>query len=83
MTAMSVKDGSVQSAFRPADWIATPAGSAMHAGWIEEEWPRLVDLLQGFVRAKSLNPPGCTREAAQIVAGNAGTPRFGLRRQPA
>jgi succinyl-diaminopimelate desuccinylase len=37
------------------------------AGWIEEEKPQLIEFLQGFVRAKSPNPPGDTREAAKVI----------------
>src|SRR5215469_9864393 len=36
-------------------------------GWIEEEREQLVDFLQGFVRAKSPNPPGDTRLAAKYI----------------
>jgi succinyl-diaminopimelate desuccinylase len=35
--------------------------------WIEEERQPLIDFLQGFVRAKSPNPPGDTREAAGFI----------------
>jgi len=37
------------------------------AVWIEEERPQLIEFLQDFVRAKSPNPPGDTREAAQVI----------------
>jgi succinyl-diaminopimelate desuccinylase len=36
-------------------------------GWIEEERAELIGFLQGFVRAKSPNPPGDTREAAAVI----------------
>lgn len=35
--------------------------------WIEEERQELIDFLQGFVRAKSPNPPGDTRDAAGFI----------------
>ena len=36
-------------------------------GWIEDERPQLIEFLQGFVRARSPNPPGDTREAAAFI----------------
>ena len=35
--------------------------------WLNEERQELIDFLQGFVRAKSPNPPGDTREAAGFI----------------
>jgi len=39
----------------------------MLAGWIDEERQQLIEFLQGFVRAKSLNPPGDTRVVASFI----------------
>ncbi|HKF74373.1 MAG TPA: M20/M25/M40 family metallo-hydrolase [Stellaceae bacterium] len=44
-----------------------PSDRELLAGWIEEERSQLIDFLQGLVRAKSPNPPGDTREAAQVI----------------
>lgn len=44
-----------------------PSDRELLQGWIEEERPQLVEFLQGFVRAKSPNPPGDTREAAHVI----------------
>lgn len=41
-------------------------------GWIEEERPQLIEFLQSFVRARSPNPPGDTREAAQVITAYLG-----------
>jgi succinyl-diaminopimelate desuccinylase len=38
-------------------------------GWVDEEREALIAFLQGFLRAKSPNPPGDTREAAAHVRG--------------
>ena len=38
-----------------------PSDREMLAGWVNEEREQLIDFLQGFVRAKSANPPGDTR----------------------
>lgn len=46
------------------------------AGWIEAERPQLIEFLQGFVQAKSPNPPGDTREAAHFITHYLG--RHGL-----
>jgi succinyl-diaminopimelate desuccinylase len=37
------------------------------AGWVTDERQQLIDFLQGFVRAKSPNPPGDTRVAAAFI----------------
>ena len=38
-------------------------------GWIDRDRDRLIDFFSGFIRAKSPNPPGDTREAvAHITA---------------
>jgi len=44
-----------------------PSDRELLLGWIEEERQPLIDFLQGFVRAKSPNPPGDTREAAGFI----------------
>ena len=44
-----------------------PSDRDLLQGWIEEERPQLIEFLQGFVRAKSPNPPGDTRAAAQVI----------------
>ena len=44
-----------------------PSDRELLQGWIEEERQPLIDFLQGFVRAKSPNPPGDTREAAAFI----------------
>ncbi len=36
-------------------------------GWIEEDRDRIIDFLREFLRAKSPNPPGDTRDAAAVV----------------
>ncbi len=46
------------------------------ASWIDGERTQLIEFLQGFVRAKSPNPPGDTREAAQVITDYLG--RHGL-----
>jgi succinyl-diaminopimelate desuccinylase len=53
-----------------------PSDRELLAGWIEAERPQLIEFLQGFVRAKSPNPPGDTREAAQVITDYLG--RHGL-----
>ena len=35
--------------------------------WIEEEQDEMVLFLQNFIRAKSPNPPGDTRDAAKVI----------------
>src|SRR5689334_4657029 len=35
--------------------------------WVDEERKELVDFLQEFVRTKSPNPPGDTRDAASFI----------------
>ena len=45
--------------------------------WVEEDHDKLISFLRGFIRAKSPNPPGDTREAAAYVSrflDNAGLP---------
>ena len=42
-------------------------GRAQIIRWIDEDRDLLVDLLSAFVRAKSPNPPGDTREAAAVL----------------
>ncbi len=37
------------------------------AGWVDRDRDRIVDFLRGFLRARSPNPPGDTREAADYV----------------
>ena len=37
------------------------------ASWVDEERQELINFLQGFVRARSPNPPGDTREAASFI----------------
>ena len=44
-----------------------PSYREMLAGWVNEEREQLIDFLQGFVRAKSPNPPGDTRLAASFI----------------
>src|SRR5579872_6493919 len=44
--------------------------------WIDEERLQLIEFLQGFVQAKSPNPPGDTREAAHFITHYLG--RHGL-----
>jgi succinyl-diaminopimelate desuccinylase len=44
-----------------------PSDREMLAGWVDEERQQLIDFLQGFVRAKSPNPPGDTRIAADFI----------------
>jgi succinyl-diaminopimelate desuccinylase len=56
--------------------MASASDRELLAGWIEEERPQLIDFLQGFVRAKSPNPPGDTREAARVITQYLG--RHGL-----
>ena len=36
--------------------------------WIERDRDRLIDFYQGFIRAKSPNPPGDTREAVAHIS---------------
>jgi succinyl-diaminopimelate desuccinylase len=44
-----------------------PSDREMLAGWVNEEREQLIDFLQGFVRAKSANPPGDTRLAGSFL----------------
>ena len=44
-----------------------PSDRELLANWIDEERAQLIGFLQGFVRAKSPNPPGDTREAADFI----------------
>ena len=44
-----------------------PSDRESLAGWIDEERQQLIDFLQGFVRARSPNPPGDTRLAATFI----------------
>jgi succinyl-diaminopimelate desuccinylase len=44
-----------------------PSDRELLLSWIEAERPHLIDFLQSFVRAKSPNPPGDTREAARVI----------------
>ncbi|MFZ0209851.1 MAG: M20/M25/M40 family metallo-hydrolase [Roseiarcus sp.] len=44
-----------------------PSDREMLVGWVNEEREQLIDFLQGFVRAKSPNPPGDTRLAASFI----------------
>jgi succinyl-diaminopimelate desuccinylase len=53
-----------------------PSDRELLAGWIEEDRPHLIEFLQSFVRAKSPNPPGDTREAADVITTYLG--RHGL-----
>lgn len=53
-----------------------PSDREQLMAWIEEERPQLIEFLQSFVRAKSPNPPGDTREAAQVITKYLG--RHGL-----
>jgi succinyl-diaminopimelate desuccinylase len=42
-------------------------GKQQILNWIEDDKERLIEFLQGFLRAKSPNPPGDTRLAANFV----------------
>ena len=53
-----------------------PSYREMLAGWVNEEREQLIDFLQGFVRARSPNPPGDTRLAASFITDYLG--RFAL-----
>lgn len=53
-----------------------PSDREMLATWVHEERAQLIDFLQGFVRAKSPNPPGDTRLAASFITDYLG--RFAL-----
>jgi succinyl-diaminopimelate desuccinylase len=44
-----------------------PSDREMLTSWVDEEGQQLIDFLQGFVRAKSPNPPGDTRAAASFI----------------
>ena len=35
--------------------------------WIDDDKQKLINFLSGFIQAKSPNPPGHTREAAQYI----------------
>ena len=37
--------------------------------WIDEDREKLIGFLSGFIKAKSPNPPGDTREAASHITG--------------
>jgi succinyl-diaminopimelate desuccinylase len=53
-----------------------PSDRELLSGWIEEERAQLIEFLRGFVRARSPNPPGDTREAARVITDYLG--RHGL-----
>jgi succinyl-diaminopimelate desuccinylase len=44
-----------------------PSDRNLLVGWIDQERQEITDFLQAFVRAKSPNPPGDTREAADVI----------------
>ena len=49
-----------------------PSDREQLAAWVEEERPQLIEFLQSFVRARSPNPPGDTREAARVITQHLG-----------
>src|SRR4051794_23278297 len=44
-----------------------PSDREMLTAWVDKEHQQLIDFLQGFVCAKSPNPPGDTRVAAAFI----------------